>query len=206
MDSGTTHHLTSDLDNLGIHSEYIKDLATRVPLHKGWTNRGLYTLPVTKLPSPASFATSVGVWYARLAHASYPTVRQALPSIVFQSSKSPSVCTTCAISKSHKDALVSTKPTNTPLDHLTLHIPLSPTIPPSPNNFLSNPSPESFMKSLSTRSVPPLSSNRAAYFPDVLPAPSFNFAKNTYGTTTCGATFTTCSTYGHLSSNWFPKT
>ncbi|KAH0705419.1 hypothetical protein KY290_010113 [Solanum tuberosum] len=129
MDSGTTHHLTSDLDNLGIHSEYqgpeevtlgndsklpishigassivasdknfklddilhvptatqnlvsfssftksnnvsveffpdhffIKDLATRVPLHKGWTNRGLYSLPVTKLSSPASFATSLGV-------------------------------------------------------------------------------------------------------------------------------------------------
>ncbi|KAH0734249.1 hypothetical protein KY285_009956 [Solanum tuberosum] len=97
MDSGTTHHLTSDLDNLGIHSEYqgpeevtlgndsklpishigassivtsdknfklddiLQDLATRVPLHKGWTNRGLYSLPVTKLSSPASFAASLGV-------------------------------------------------------------------------------------------------------------------------------------------------
>ncbi|KAH0650606.1 hypothetical protein KY285_030696 [Solanum tuberosum] len=136
MDSVTTHHLTSDLDNLGIHSEYQgpeEDLVTRVPLHKRWTNRGLYSLPVTKLSSPSSFTTSLGVWHARLAHASYPTVRQALPSTVFQSSKSHSLCTTCG------DALVHMKSTNPPTDPLTLHIPLSPTIPPSPNQSLTLP-------------------------------------------------------------------
>lgn len=171
MDSGTTHHhLTSDPDNLVIHSEYqgpeevtlgndsklpishigassivasdkkfklddilhvptatqnlisissfttsnnvsveffpnhflIKDLAMRVPLHRRRTNRGLYLLTVKRLSSPVSFEASLGVWHAHLEHASYPTVRQALSSTVLQSSKSPSLCTTCVVSKSHK--------------------------------------------------------------------------------------------------------
>ncbi|KAH0760384.1 hypothetical protein KY290_016457 [Solanum tuberosum] len=38
------------------------------------------------------------------------------------------------------DALVHMKSTNPPTDPLTLQIPLSPTIPPSPSNFPSNPS------------------------------------------------------------------
>lgn len=167
MDRGTAYHLTSHLDNLGIHSEYqgpeevtlgndsklpishigassiiasnkkfklddilhiptatqnlvsissftkfnsvsveffpnhflIKDLATH---HNGWTKRELYSLLVTKLSFPASFATSLGIWHARLAHASYSTIRQALPSSVFQSSKPPSLCTTCVVSESNK--------------------------------------------------------------------------------------------------------
>ncbi|KAF3678519.1 hypothetical protein FXO38_03200 [Capsicum annuum] len=185
MDSGITYHLTSDLDNLGIHYEYespeevtlgnyltlwishigassivasdknfklddilhfptatqnlisissfttsynvfvefftnhflIRDLATRVPLHRGRTNRGLYLLPVTRLFSPASIVASLGVWHAHLAHAYYPTIHQALPSTIFQSSKSPRLCTTCVVSKSHKISFSeSSFQTSSPLD------------------------------------------------------------------------------------------
>ncbi|KAH0773427.1 hypothetical protein KY290_010564 [Solanum tuberosum] len=141
MDSGTTHHLTFDLDNLAIHSAYhgpeevilgngskfpishigkeslfisdksyaldnlLHDLETRATLYKGPNDGGLYSLPILKsIFSPASYAASLGVWHARLAHTSYPTVRRDLPSNTFISSScgSSSLCPTCAISKSHK--------------------------------------------------------------------------------------------------------
>lgn len=53
----------------------IKDLEMRVALHKGPNNRGLYSLQILKsFSSPAIYATSLDVWHALLAHASYPTI------------------------------------------------------------------------------------------------------------------------------------
>lgn len=57
---------------------------------------------MTRLAYSSSIIASLGVYHARLAHAAYPTICQALPSIVLQSSKSPNLCTTCVVSKSHK--------------------------------------------------------------------------------------------------------
>ncbi|KAH0775364.1 hypothetical protein KY290_012501 [Solanum tuberosum] len=74
------------------------DLETKGILHTGPSIDGLYSLPVKKLLSPASFAAALGVWHTRLAHASYPIVRQALPAVVFTFSKSSSLCTECVIS------------------------------------------------------------------------------------------------------------
>nr|AAU90288.2 Polyprotein, putative [Solanum demissum] len=81
----------------------VKDLATRDILHTGPSEDGLYSLPMLKSSAPASYAASLGVWHARLAHTSLPTVRQALSSsVIVPSFKSSSLCSTCAISKSHK--------------------------------------------------------------------------------------------------------
>jgi len=58
---------------------------------------------VLKSSAPASYATSLGVWYARLAHTSFPTIRQTLSSsVIVPSSMSSSLCSTYAVSKSHK--------------------------------------------------------------------------------------------------------
>ncbi|KAH0712131.1 hypothetical protein KY289_008090 [Solanum tuberosum] len=124
MDSGTTHHLTSDLNNLAIHSEYHgpeEDLATKATLHKGPNEGGLYSLPIwTSVSSPSSYAASLGVWHARLAHASYPIVRRALHSskIISSSCQSSSLCPTCA-----DDATVPATSTN--VAPLTVQIPSS---------------------------------------------------------------------------------
>nr|XP_016444583.1 PREDICTED: uncharacterized protein LOC107769838 [Nicotiana tabacum] len=96
MDNGITHHLTADLDNLGFDNE-------KNPTQES-SSGDLYSLPVLHSSSPASYAASLGVWHARLDHASYPTVHHALPSNVLASSSNeyPSLCSTCDVSKSHK--------------------------------------------------------------------------------------------------------
>ncbi|KAH0636402.1 hypothetical protein KY289_036317 [Solanum tuberosum] len=58
----------------------VKDLATRDILHPAPSEDGLYSLLVLKSSAPASYAASLGIWHARLAHTSLPTVRQALSS------------------------------------------------------------------------------------------------------------------------------
>lgn len=79
----------------------IKDLATRDIRHKGPTEGGLYSLPVQKPASPASYVASLGVWHARFDHASYPTLRHILSSSALScsSNKNSSLCT---VSTSHK--------------------------------------------------------------------------------------------------------
>ncbi|KAH0776743.1 hypothetical protein KY290_008154 [Solanum tuberosum] len=92
MDSGTTHNLTVDLGNLGIHFEYQGPQEVTI----GPSEEGLYSLPVMKSSAPASYATSLGVWHARLAHTSFPTVRQALSSsVIVPSFESSDLCSTC---------------------------------------------------------------------------------------------------------------
>uniref|UniRef100_A0A3Q7GHA3 GAG-pre-integrase domain-containing protein n=1 Tax=Solanum lycopersicum TaxID=4081 RepID=A0A3Q7GHA3_SOLLC len=97
----------------------MKDLETKGILHTVPSIDGLYSFQVKKLLSPASFPASLGVWHAHLAHTSYPIVHQALSTTIFRSSKSSSLCTACAASKSHKVPFSeSTFKTSCPLDSI----------------------------------------------------------------------------------------
>ena len=83
----------------------IKDLATKQILHKGQSKDGLYSLlgTVPLSSSVQANATSFSLWHAYLGHASAQTIRTALgPIFHFSNKPSPSLCSACAVSKSHK--------------------------------------------------------------------------------------------------------
>ncbi|KAH0712562.1 hypothetical protein KY289_008521 [Solanum tuberosum] len=83
--------------------DILHDLVMKDMLHTCSSEEGLYSLPVMKSSAPASYVASLGVWHARLAHTSFPTVRQVLSSsAIVPSFKSSDLCSTCAVSKSHK--------------------------------------------------------------------------------------------------------
>ncbi|KAH0644977.1 hypothetical protein KY284_032861 [Solanum tuberosum] len=66
--------LRMEIEYLDAPLQIWQDLETRETLHKGPNDGGLYSPPILKsISSPASYASSLGVWHARLAHASYPT-------------------------------------------------------------------------------------------------------------------------------------
>ncbi|PHT54130.1 hypothetical protein CQW23_08592 [Capsicum baccatum] len=110
----------------------IKDLVTRDIVNIGPINDGLYSLAALKSSTPASYAAFLWVWHAPLAHTSFPTVHQALSSsVIVPSFKSSSLCSTCVVTKSHKDIVAPPSITNAENEPLNVIVPFHPSISPT---------------------------------------------------------------------------
>ncbi|KAK0574427.1 hypothetical protein LWI29_023559 [Acer saccharum] len=134
LDTGASHHMTSDLQNLSLHSEYggtedIMDLTTGAFLVRGQNKGNLYVWPTSTQPSPLpskfrqNFMSSRPVisplsWHCRLGHPSLPVLQNLISTRnlpIPKSATSFSYCPACLCNKSHKlpfgtSTLVSNKP------------------------------------------------------------------------------------------------
>lgn len=125
LDSGATHHMTSDLHNLAIHQPYNGEDAVLVGDGSGIpiTHTGSLSLPSPSL-SNRKFTLNTSIkpplvdWHHRLGHLSFPILKNVVSSSSLphmQSLTSSSLCSDCSINKAHKlpfsqTSIVSTRP------------------------------------------------------------------------------------------------